>query len=215
MKAWTLLPPFALLAMLAACAPRHDAHESAGAVTERAADSVATREQPSLFELDFPLIDRDGRERHLTEFAGGPVVASMVYTSCKSVCPRITADLQALDRALPPELRARTRFVLFSLDPARDTPAALAAFAREHELDARWTLLAAKEDDMRTLAAILGVRFRPDADGEIAHSAVIAVLDGRGVLRHRQMGLGTDSAPLVEALRSAASEPAVAHTARR
>jgi protein SCO1/2 len=167
------------------------------------AESTRTAE-PSLHELAFALTDAQGRARHIREFRGRPFVASMIYTHCTSVCPRVTADLQALDRALPPALRAHTRFVLFSLDPARDTPAALTAFAREHHLDpARWTLLAAGEDDMRTLAAVLDVRFRPDANREIAHSAVIVVVDSAGVIRYRQAGLTGDPAPLVAALREA------------
>ncbi|MEQ1831778.1 MAG: SCO family protein [Candidatus Eisenbacteria bacterium] len=157
-----------------------------------------------MFELTFPLTDSQGRTRHLDELRGRPFVASMVYTSCTSVCPRITADLQRLERALPADVRARTRFVLFSLDPERDTPAALRAFAREHGLDStRWTLLAAGPDDMRTLAAVLDVRFRPDAGGEIAHSAVIVVAGADGVIRHRQAGLGTGDSSLVAAVRAA------------
>jgi protein SCO1/2 len=205
MNAFARLAPLALVAALAACAPRHDARESGGAATEPATTAVASRDEPSLFELDFALTDGAGRVRHLREFAGGPTVVSMVYTSCRSVCPRITADLQALDRALPPDLRARTRFLLFSLDPERDTPAALTAFAREHALGERWTMLAASPDDMRTLAAVLGVRFRPDAGGEIAHSAVIGVADGDGVLRHRQVGMGQEVGTLVAAVRSAST----------
>jgi protein SCO1/2 len=167
--------------------------------------STPAQEEPSLFELGFPFTDADGHTRRLEEFRGEPFVASMVYTNCTSVCPRITADLRSLDRALPADLRARTRFVLFSLDPARDTPAALADFAERHGLDrSRWTLLACAEDDMRTLAAVLGVRFRPDGAGEIAHSAVIAVVDGRGVVRHRQVGLTEKVEPLVDAVRDAA-----------
>lgn len=67
----------------------------------------------------------------------------------------------------------------------------------------RWTLLAAGPDDMRTLAAVLDVRFRPDAGGEIAHSAVIVVAGGDGVIRHRQAGLGTGDSSLVAAVRAA------------
>jgi protein SCO1/2 len=68
---------------------------------------------------------------------------------------------------------------------------------------------------MRTLAAVLGVRFRPDAEGEIAHSAVIVVADGDGVIRRRQVGLGREAAPLVAAVRTASLAPGTAQPARR
>ncbi len=155
----------------------------------------------SLFEMEFPLTDQNGDERRLADFRGRPFVASMVYTQCKSVCPRIAADLKALDAALPAADREGMRFVLFSLDPQRDTPEAMRGFLRAHELDStRWTLLATSEEDMRTLAAVLDVRFRPDGEGEIAHTAVVAVVDSGGVVRHRQAGVAGDRAPLVAAV---------------
>ncbi len=199
---------------LVSCAPASETREArkpdrtqagSGPRADRA-DARVTAE-PSLFEMGFPLVDAHGRVRRLAEFRGTPFVAGMVYTNCTSVCPRVTADLRALERALPDDVRARTRFLLFSLDPERDTPEALTAFAREHSLDStRWTLLAASEDDMRTLAAVLGVRFRPDADGEIAHSAVIAVADAEGVIRHRQLGLTQDASALVAAVSAAGAD---------
>jgi protein SCO1/2 len=167
--------------------------------------AAARAAEPSLFELAFPLTDADGRTHTLAELRGEPFVASMVYTQCQSVCPRVTADLRTLERALPADVRDRTRFLLFSLDPGRDTPAALAAFAERHSLDRRhWRLLASSEEDMRTLAAVLGVRFRPDAGGEIAHSAVVVVCDADGVVRHRQVGIKDGVEPLVAAVADAA-----------
>ncbi|MEO5987358.1 MAG: SCO family protein [Candidatus Eisenbacteria bacterium] len=155
----------------------------------------------SLFELDIPFTDRDGRTRHLSELHGTPFVASMMYTNCTSICPRVLADLQALEKALPERDRARTRFVLFSLDPQRDTPQALSRYGTDHALDpARWILLAAAPNDMRTIAAVLGVRFRPEEGGEIAHSAVIAVVDSGGIVRMLQTGLQTDMKPLLSAI---------------
>lgn len=102
---------------------------------------------------------------------------------------------------MPEHERARTPFVLFSLDPERDTLEAFRRFAAEHALaHSRWILLAAAPEDMRTLAAVLGMRFRPEVDGEIAHSAVIAVVDSGGIVRHMELGLQKDMAPLVSAI---------------
>ncbi len=173
--------------------------------TASSADTTAVRTQPpSLFELTFPFTDAGGHARTLEEFRGRPFVASMVYTNCTSVCPRVTTDLKSLEKALPADVRGRTRFLLFSLDPGRDTPAALTKFAQQHALDrSRWTMLASGEDDMRTLAAVMGVKFRPDEGGEIAHSAVVVVCGADGVVRHRQVGIQDGVEPLVAAVREA------------
>lgn len=185
-----------LAALAAACAPAPPA-----APPPAAADASPAPAEPSLFELTFAMTDQGGRTRHLSDFKGQPFIATMIYTRCTAVCPRLTADLKRLEAALPPADRARTRFVLFSLDPERDTPAALTAYAKEQQLDtSRWTLVATTPDDMRTIAAVLDVKFRPDEDDEIAHSAVIALVDGNGVIRHRQVGMADDTAPLVEAV---------------
>jgi len=190
----------ALLGLFVSCS--RPAGREAKAPAETA---VAETGHGSLYELEFAMIDADGRTRHLAEFRGRPLVASMMYTNCTSVCPRVTADLQALERALPEDLKSEVEFVLFSLDPERDTPAALRAFATSRHLDPRhWTLLAAGPDDMRTLAAVLGVRFRPDGEGEIAHSALIAIVDRDGVIRHRQLGNVDDRSALVAAVRKVA-----------
>jgi len=198
----TRLTCFALTLMLigTGCSRPSDS-----ASASRSETTAVTTQQPSLFELAFPLTDDEGRTRRLEEFRGEPFVATMVYTSCTSVCPRVTADLKTLEKALPPDVREHTRFLLFSLDPGRDTPAALTKFADQHTLDrSRWTLLASSEDDMRTLAAVLGVKFRPDEGGEIAHSAVVVVCNPDGTLRQRQVGLQDGVGPLVAAVRDAA-----------
>ena len=94
--------------------------------------------------------------------------------------------------------------MLFSLDPGRDTPAALRRFAAEHALDrSRWRLLAASEDGVRDLSAVLGVKYKAEEGGEIAHSAMIFVIDREGVVRHRQVGLSQNPQELVAALAQA------------
>ena len=74
---------------------------------------------------------------------------------------------------------------MVSLDPERDTPAAMSELHARHELDAQWTLARAPADQVRELAAALGIKYRALDGGEINHSTVVALLDGQGVPRAR------------------------------
>jgi protein SCO1/2 len=154
----------------------------------------------SIFALDLPLVDQDGRTLRLADLSGHTTVAAMIYTSCTSVCPMVTEDMKTIERQLG-RRAAGVTFVLFSLDPGRDTPAALHQFAAQHQLDlSRWRLLAASGDGVRDLAAVLGVKYRRDPDGTIAHAAMIFVIDAQGVVRHRQTGLTQDTRALIAAI---------------
>jgi protein SCO1 len=197
----------ALLALLTstptACSRSPATPQTAAATAHVAAEAVPD-EGGSIYVLDLALVDQTGHALHLADLRGRAVVAAMVYTTCTSVCPRLTADLKVIERQLAPADKAGVTFALFSLDPGRDTPAALTRFAGEHGLDpARWRLLAASEDGVRELAAVFGVRYKREGSGDIAHSAMIVVIDREGVVRHRQMGLGADQAALVAAVRRA------------
>jgi len=131
-------------------------------------------EQPtSSFDLD---VDR-----------GHPVLVSMFYGSCAAACPALIDDIA---RVLAESSNPDARVLLVSFDAARDTPARLAELAREHHLDARWTLTAASEPDARALAARLGFRYRKLPDGNYAHSATVVALDreGRPIARMERLG---------------------------
>jgi protein SCO1/2 len=176
---------------------------SLGAVAPPAANgpAPAAAVARSIYALDLDLVDQHGRRRTLNDLRGRPVVATMLYTSCVSVCPTVTAEMKAIERLLPERLRQSVTFAVFSLDPGRDTPQALQAFGAAHGLDpARWQLFAASADGVRLLSVVLGVSYRPDTDGGIAHAAVIVAIDPDGVVRLRQAGLGRDPRPLIAAL---------------
>jgi len=96
------------------------------------------------------------------------------------------------------------QFVLFSFDPARDTPAAMRDYAANKQLPApHWQLLAADDDATLELAVALGVRFQPIAGGDFAHSNIIFVLDCAGEIAHRQEGLGIPPTKAVAAIQTA------------
>jgi protein SCO1 len=150
---------------------------------------------PSIYEVPLPLRDADGREIGLDLNRGHRVVVSMFYGSCAMACPALIGYLKQIAASAGDE----TRVLLVSFDAARDTPAHLRELAATHALDRRWTLASAAPTDARTLAALLGIKYRATAAGEFVHNSVIVALDAEGRPMARLDGL-RDSQPLLAAL---------------
>lgn len=161
----------------------HDPHAQHGA--HHGGHEALPGETPlpglSVYQLDSPWRDAAGGERTLASLRGHPVLVLLFYGTCQSVCPVLVRDLQRIDEKIPEAPRADLRHLLVSFDPKVDTPERLAAYAKEHGLDpARWTLLHGSADQVRELAAVLGVRYRASGDGQYSHTQRITLLDREG-----------------------------------
>ncbi|KPD23790.1 SCO family protein [Idiomarina zobellii] len=67
----------------------------------------------------------------------------------------------------------------------------LADYVKQYNLNSdSWVFLHGEDQDIRTLATVLGVRYRKRPDGDFDHSNLITVLDKNGVIEHRVEGLG-------------------------
>ena len=144
----------------------------------------------SLYQLRIVLETAMGTTVPLEYFRGGPLLVTMFYTHCTSVCPMLTADLKRLDAALSPRQRSKLRVLMVSLDGPRDTPAELTHFVNEHGIaDPRWSVARASADDVRLLAAALGIRYRELPDHSFNHSAITTLVDKDGLLRARTTDL--------------------------
>lgn len=142
----------------------------------------------SVYDLPATWRDQQGAARTLASLRGRPQLVAMVYTHCATTCPLTVATMKRVERAADD---AGLGFVLVSLDPARDSSAQLAAFAREHDLaSARWTLLRGDDDAVRELAVALGVRYRRRSPDELAHSNTLTLLDASGAVAWQRAGLG-------------------------
>jgi protein SCO1/2 len=158
----------------------------------------------SLYQLQTELTTQHGRGIRLDSLRGQPVLISMFYASCDSVCPTIAFQMRRLDAALTAAQRRALRLVLVSFDPKRDDQAALARFARLNHLEGpRWIVARAPEAGVRELAAALDERYRELPGGGFSHSTIIAVLDGDGVIRARSSALAAIDPEFMRVLRAA------------
>lgn len=155
----------------------------------------------SLYQLGMTLTDQRGQAVDLGLHRGHPTLVTMFYGSCPAACPMLIADMKAIEEALPPAVREELRVVMVSFDPEVDRPEVLAGLAREHGLDeARWTLASSHPDEVRSLAAVLGISYRRLDSGHYNHSAVITLLDSQGRPTARIDGLGQPASPILAAL---------------
>ncbi len=160
----------------------------------------------SLFLLDSTWTSDTGRQVKLGVLRGKPQVVAMFFASCQFTCPLTVSDMQRIEAALPENLRTNTDFLLVSFDSVRDTPSALKAYRAKRELsNQNWTLLRGEPDDVRELAALLGVIYKQDANGDFAHSNVITVLNAEGEIVFQQPGLNLPTDEIISKLKSLSS----------
>lgn len=113
----------------------------------------------SVYQLPVQLTDQHGKSWDWRGKRGKPQVVAMFYTSCQYICPLIVDSGKAVEHALTPAERARLGILLISMDPKRDTPAALRSVAEKRKLDAaRWSLASPTPDTVRSVAGVLRVR---------------------------------------------------------
>ncbi len=163
----------------------------------------------SIYQIDASLTDQSGRRLTLASKRGRAQLVVMFYTSCKFICPTIIDTVLDLDGQLTPSDRMRMGVLMISLDPQRDDPTALKAVADQRSLDlTRWTLGQPRPTDVRAIAALLGVRYRTLADGELNHTGVLALLDtdGRVVARSTKTS-GSVDPKFMDRIRAALTAP--------
>ena len=172
--------------------------------------------EDSLYQLQAELSDQDGKTFNLAERRGKPQLVAMFYTSCRYVCPLIVDSVKGVEHALSDDERQGLDFLLVSIDPARDDTAALRSVFDRRKLDTeRWTLARTDERNVRSLAALLGVRYRALADGEFNHTSSLVLLDGEGRKLADSAQLGsTPDAEFLAAVRAAISAAGVGQADR-
>ena len=150
----------------------------------------------SVLQINNTFTNQNGKHFKLSERRRKPQLVAMFYTSCRYICPLIIDSGKGIDNSLTPAERKNLSILLVSIDPKRDTPEALMTIVNKRKLDTKhWTLARTDEKGVRTLAALLSVRYRVLQNGEFNHTSALILLDAEGRILARTETLGSKPDP--------------------
>jgi protein SCO1/2 len=102
---------------------------------------------------------------------------------------------------LPAPLRERVHFVSISIDPIRDTPMALRAYALARGVDLTgWSFLTGPPETVESVMKGYGVGSIRRPDGQIDHLVATFLIDTQGRIAQRFIGLEHEPELLLRAL---------------
>ena len=153
----------------------------------------------------FTMVDSSGQPFSGDALAGKVWVADFIYTTCPAACPLMTSRMHSVEKKIHGE--SDVRLVSISVDPANDTPAAMARFARKYGGPTpQWIFLTGTPSTVHTLAY---TTFHVgDIISKINHSTKFILVDKRGHIRgyYSTLGQYDDIPQMLEDLRALRSQ---------
>ncbi len=114
--------------------------------------------------LAIPLVNQHGQTTSLGAFRGKIVVLTSFLTSCQETCPLTTGAFLDMQRDLAAAgLAGKVTFIEASVDPGRDVPSRLAAYARV--TGSTWPLLTGTPSNLAALWHYFGIYYKKVAEG--------------------------------------------------
>jgi protein SCO1/2 len=100
----------------------------------------------------FKLKNQFGKEVGLDDWGGKIIIADFFFTSCPSICPKLTRNMKKLQTAFK-KTDSLVRFVSFTVDPVRDTVQALKAYGDKFGIDHdTWFMLTGDRNELYDIA---------------------------------------------------------------
>jgi protein SCO1/2 len=118
-----------------------------------------------------PLTTQDGTTVYFYDdlLKGKAVVINLIYTHCQHECPLETARLAQVQRLLGDRVGKDIFFYSISIDPTRDTPEVLKAYAERFHVGPGWLFLTGKKEDITLISKKLGLSSLTDAANRDGH----------------------------------------------
>jgi protein SCO1/2 len=124
-----------------------------------------------------PLITQDGKTLRFYDdmLKGKIVLINFIYTECGDSCPLETAKLAQVYKLLGDRMGKDIFFYSITVDPKRDTPAVLKAYAKKFHTGPGWFFLTGKREDIDTVRKKIGMAGRLDEDPLTGHTTSLTL----------------------------------------
>jgi protein SCO1 len=140
----------------------------------------------------FVMTDSEGRQFTEKDLSGKVWIVDFIYTNCPAECPRMSSQMRRVAERLKGE--DNVRLLSISVDPARDTPPVLKAFAQRYGgSTAQWIFLTGSPEMVHKLA--YETFHVGDVLGKIEHSTKFMTVDKHGDLRGYYSTFDADGIP--------------------
>lgn len=105
------------------------------------------------------LLDQNGTQVNFaSDIVGDRIIAlNLIYTDCSTACPVVSAIFEKLQSQLGEKLQQNVRMVTLSINPIRDTPEKLKAYAEHFHAQPEWRWLTGDKTQVDSLLKALGV----------------------------------------------------------
>lgn len=148
----------------------------------------------SIFNLTSVWQNQKGDSLQLDKLRGKTLVVVMIYTSCKTACPLLVADMKKIEKKIKPDNLDKISLVLVSIDPETDTPQRLAEFAKTGGMNAPyWIFLRSNEAATQEFANVLSMKYKKISPIDFSHSNIISIFNTDGELILQEEGTGIDA----------------------
>ncbi len=166
-------------------------------VTGASAETTQWEVLPNIADIN--VVNQDGEKlRFYSDLVKDKtVVINFIYTTCKTVCPTLTAILRQTKEDLGREIDNKTQFISISIDPVNDQPDALKFYASAFEPGDNWAFVTGTKTDIDVLLKSLGA-YSPN---NLEHQPLILVGNERAKIWTHSYGINTstDIASLINA----------------
>lgn len=134
---------------------------------------------------DFSFTNQNGKTVTQKDYEGKIYVADFFFTTCGSICPKMTTNLVDVQKAI--KNNPKVKLLSLSVFPETDTIPALKAYAAKYGvIDAKWNLVTGNKKEIYTMArkSYLAVKMgRPDQLYDMVHTENFVLVDQKKRVR--------------------------------